>query len=232
MKLSLYIKYIAIAVFTFACFVVKAEQTDTNIRQKQVCEIEDKTHHRVGFNGSLTSSLSWLLEFSYHYMLNRHIGFGGSVGSWEVYYEEGWASGSNRKIDEDYNKPWNFFIRPSILLKTPALKHRACSWSVFAEPGVMLNIPYQSVCIESTPNWPAVDYDYISTTKGQWLAIDLRIGVSLDIDPCGVSVGYVISNHDVYSQYRHLSYNGISFKNFYPHKSLMQGAYISLSYNL
>ena len=196
---------------------------------------EDKTHHRVGFNGALTSSYTWQLEFSYHYMFNRYIGVGGSAGSWEVYYEEGWASDKNWNIDDDDNKPWNFYIRPSVLLKTPALKYRACEWSIFAEPGVMLNIPYQRVCIESRHNGSATEYDYISTTKGQWLASDLRVGVSvsvsLDSDQFGVSAGYMMSNLDVYSQYRHLSYKGVSFEKFYSRKPFMQGAYISLSYS-
>lgn len=58
---------------------------------------EDKTHHRIGFNGALTSSDSWQLEFSYHYMFNRYIGLGGSMGSWQVWYEDGWASLQNRE---------------------------------------------------------------------------------------------------------------------------------------
>ena len=49
----------------------------------------------------------------------------------------------------------------------------------------MLNIPYQSVCIENASNWPDIDYDYISTNKGQWFAMDFRIGVNLDVGPCG-----------------------------------------------
>lgn len=192
---------------------------------------DNQTHHRVGFNGALTSSDSWQLEFSYHYMFNRYVGLGGSVGSWKVWYEDGWASGKNWNIDEDDNKPWNFYLRPSVLLKTPALKYRACAWSIFAEPGIMLNIPYQRVCIEKTQNWSIIDYEYISTTKGQWLALDLRIGVSLDVGPCGISAGYMMSNLDVYSQYRHLTYNGVSFDKFYPKKPFMQGAYLSCSYN-
>ncbi len=192
---------------------------------------EDKMHHRVGFNGALTSSDSWQLEFSYHYMFNNCVGLGGSVGSWKVWYEDGWASGSNWNIDDDDNKPSNFYLRPSVLLKTPAWKYSACAWSIFAEPGVMLNIPYQRVCIEKTPNRPDTDYDYISTNKGQWLALDLRIGVSLDVGPCGISAGYMMSNLDVYSQYRHLSYNRISFEKFYPKKPFMQGVFMSCSYN-
>ena len=70
-------------------------------------------------------------------------------------------------------------------MKTPSIKYRACLWSLFAEPGLMLNIPYQSVCIENASNWPDIDYDYISTNKGQWFAMDFRIGVNLDVGPCG-----------------------------------------------
>lgn len=194
-------------------------------------ESEEKTHHRVGFNGALTSSDSWQLEFSYHYMFGKYIGLGGSIGWWKVYFDEGHASGSNWSVDDDYNKPENLYLRPSLLLKSPALKSGDCAWSLFAEPGIQMSIPYRRVCIESTPNWPVIDYDYVSTSKGQWLALDLRLGVSLDVGPCGISAGYMMSNLDVYSQYRHLSYKGISFKDFYPRKSFMQGGYLSLSYN-
>ena len=216
MKNTVTIRFLCLAVFWLLCSGALAE---------------DKTHHRVGLNGAVTSSDSWLLEFSYHYMFNRYVGLGGSVGTWKVYFEDGRASGQNWSIDGDDNKPWNFYLRPSVLLKTPAIKYRASLWSLFAEPGLMLNIPYQRVCIENTSNWPYIDYDYISTNKGQWIAIDLRIGVSLDIGPIGINAGYMMSNLDVYSQYRHLSYNGNSFKKFYPKKPFMQGAYISCSYN-
>lgn len=56
---------------------------------------EEALKNRVALSGLLTSSDSWQIEFSYHYMFNKYIGLGGSVGLWKVYYEEGWASGSN-----------------------------------------------------------------------------------------------------------------------------------------
>lgn len=46
----------------------------------------------------------------------------GSVGLWKVYFEDGWASGKNWNIDEDDNKLWTLYLRPSVLLKTPAIK--------------------------------------------------------------------------------------------------------------
>lgn len=112
MSVTPHIRYFALAVLLSVCSTAGAK---------------DMPRHRVGFNGALTSSDSWQLEFSYHYMLNRYVGLGGSAGSWRVYFEEGWASGNNWNIDEDDNKPWNLYIRPSVLLKIPALKYRACS---------------------------------------------------------------------------------------------------------
>ena len=45
----------------------------------------------------------------------------------------------------------------------------------------MLNVPYQQVSIEKTQNWTHTEYDYISTNKGQWFAIDVRLGINMDI---------------------------------------------------
>lgn len=192
---------------------------------------EERTPHRVSFSATLTSSDSYSTEIAYHYMFCNCAGVGGAVGYWANWYEDGWASGRNWNIADDDNKPSNLYLRPSVVLKTPGLKIRAASWSLFAEPGIMLNVPYQRVCIESTPNWPTTDYDYVSTGKGQWFAMDLRVGIALEMGPCGLSAGYMMSNLDIYSQYRHLSYKGVSFEKFYPEKPFMQGAYISLSYN-
>ena len=189
------------------------------------------THNRAAFIGTLTSSDSYSLEMSYHYMCCRYVGVGGALGYWSNWYEDGWASGNNWNIESDDNKPSNFYLRPSVVLKSPSVRFKQTRWSLYAEPGVMLNVPYQRVCIEKTQNPIRTDFDYISTNKGQWFAIDVRLGINMDIGPCGFSAGYMISNLDIYSQYRHLSYNGTSFEKFYPKKSFMQGAYLMLSYN-
>ena len=193
-------------------------------------EDDENPRCRVAFNATLTSSDTYSLEASGHYMLCRYVGIGGALGIWANYYDDGWASGKDWNIDDDDNRPSNLYLRPSVVLESPAIRYRASSWSLFAEPGIMLNIPYQRVCIESTPDWPVIEYDYISTNKGQWLAYEVRAGISLGIGPCGLSAGYTISNLDIYSQYRHLTYKGTPFTDFYPRKPLMQGAYISLAY--
>lgn len=192
---------------------------------------DDFTHHRASTTGALTSSDCYQLQLSYHYMIWRFFGVGGGFGNWQNYYEDGHASGPNWAIDDDDNKPWNLYLQPSVVLKTPPLSLGQVRLSLYAEPGVIIMIPYTKVCIEKTYGLQVVDDDYISTNKGQWLAVDVHLGVNADIGPCGVSIGYLMSNLDIYSQMRHLSYNGVSFRDFYPRKSFTQGAYLTLSYN-
>ncbi len=162
--------------------------------------------------------------------LNPYIGLGGAIGTWKVWYEDGWASEKDWEIESDDNKPFNVYLRPSVVLKSPALKVKKVDMGVMIEPGVMMNIPYASANIRQFTKWPDYDYKHISTSKGQWLAVDMRIGVYVNFGSVGFSAGYLMSNLDVYSQYRHLEYNGISFSKYYPRKAFMQGAYITASY--
>lgn len=201
-------------------------------------EKEEKTKQHAEMYGALTSSDSYQVDLSYHYMVVPYVGFGASVGVWKVYFADGYAQGKNWEIDDDSCKPENLFIRPSLYLKSPAIKIRKCKWSVFANPGIMISVPYAHVNIIKTLSnlRPGVYYSeqtlgHASTTKGQWCAADIRLGLCLDIGPIGFSAGYLASNHDVYSQYRHMSYKGISFKEFYPEKPFMQGVFLTTSYN-
>lgn len=193
-------------------------------------QFEDLTPNRAYISGMLTSSDSWQVDLGYHYMILPFLGVGGGIGWWGNYYVDGYASGRNWNISSDDEKPWNMYIRPSIVIKTPALKIRDAYLGGFVEPGVMMNIPYHSVYIDSTPHWPQTDSKKISTNKGQWCAIDAKIGVYVNIGPCGFCLGYSMSNFDIYSQRRHLSYNGVSFSKFYPKKTFMQGAFLTASY--
>lgn len=188
------------------------------------------SHNRVSLSGLVTSSDTYQIDASYHYMFNRYIGLGGSFGFWKVWYEDGWAAEKDWEIESDENKPSNLYIRPSIVIKSHALKIRQVDLGLYAEPGVMLNIPYTGVNIRQYTQWPDYDYKHISTTSGQWFSVDLRVGIFVNFGSCGFSAGYTLSNYDVYSQYRHLSYKGIPFSRYYPKKSFMQGAYLTASY--
>lgn len=201
----------------------------TSRSQEDISDDPDFTHNRGGVAGLLTSSDSWQCEFSYHYMFGPLIGIGGSVGAWSVYMEEGWASGNNWEIESDDNKPYNVYLRPSLMLMTPTVNIKSVGVGFFLEPGLMLNIPYRQVNIRQDLRWPDYEYRTASTTGGQWFAVDMRAGVFVKIGSGMISAGYMMSDFDVYSQQRHLSYRGESFADFYPRKPYLQGAYLSLT---
>lgn len=191
------------------------------------------THHRAAVTGMLNSSDSYDLRLSYHYMIWKYLGAGGGVGFWRNYFVDGHASGPGWNIDYDNDHPWNFYLSPSLVIKSPALRIKQVYLSLYAEPGLMLNIPYARVCIEKTQGLQVYDYDYVSTNRGQWLAWDVHAGVNLDVGPIGVSIGYMMSNLDIYSYFRHLKYDGVSFSEFYPKKTnFIQGVYLTVSFNL
>lgn len=192
---------------------------------------EDFSHHRASITGALNSSDSYELELSYHYMICKYLGVGGSFGWWQNYFVDGHASGKGWSIDYDNDNPRNIFIRPSLVVKSPALRIKQVLLSLYAEPGLMLNLPYTHVCIDKLRGAEVYDYEYISTNRGQWLAWDVHAGINVEVGPFGAGIGYLMSNLDIYSYFRNLSYDGISFRDFYPKKtSFIQGAYLTFSY--
>lgn len=213
--------------FLLACFSVLSSAAEEE-REENF----EFTHNRASISGLLTSSDAWQLELGYHYMFSRYIGVGASIGAWQVYFVDGWASGPDWNIDSDNgnDRPSNIYLHPSLVFKTKAIKVKQVDIGLYIEPGAMMNVPYKRVCIRQDLRWPESEYRYVGTGKGQWFAPDIRLGVCANIGPCGITAGYVISDLDVYSQFRHLSYRGQSFADFYPHKSSMRGAYLTLSY--
>ena len=189
--------------------------------------------NRIAFSGVFSSSYSWQLDASWHYMVNPYIGLGASIGTWEVVYPDGHPEGADWRVEYDEygsQKPWNLFIRPSAVLKTPGVRIKKCEIGFFAQPGIMMNIPYASVSVLQGSAQTGYTRKTVSTTKGQWLAFDAKIGPSVNVGPCGFSIGYLISTHDIYGQFKCLKYDGVSFDRFYPKKTLLQGIYAMASY--
>lgn len=193
---------------------------------------KSNTHHRPSITGMLTSSDCWQLEMSYHYMFCKYIGAGGGIGILKNYFVEGYASGRDWNIDSDDEKPQHVYIHPSIVLKSPSVSIRQTHWGLYAEPGAMLTLPYTRVAIRNYKHWPSWELAHASTKHGQWFGADLRVGLYFEIGPASISFGYIWSNYDIYSQYRHLSYRGTSFSQFYPSKPVTHGAFLSFSANI
>lgn len=187
--------------------------------------------HRVAFTGMLTSSITWQLEGSYHFMISPYVGIGGGIGCWEAFDPDGFPWGQGWEIDDESEKITSVYLHPSVILRSPALKLGNVGLRLIAEPGIMLDFPYSMVWInEVSPEGRFIDNHHIGTGRGQWCAFDCRMGLCVDFGQIDIIAGWMVSNFDIYSMRRHLSYDGVRFSKFYPRKPFMQGAYLSISY--
>lgn len=197
----------------------------TNLPEK-----EKPSHHRVGATGALANN-TWQWEFSYHYMFCPYIGIGTGIGMWGQIASEGYPSGKDWSINDYYEGTKNGYLRPSIVLRSPILlKTKQLDCGLFAEPGLMMSLPEVNVQIDLYYQDYPVEHRFISSSKGQWGAIDCRMGVYLNVEHVDITLGWFLSGHDIYSYRRNLEYAGEKFNQFYPKKQLWQGAFLTLSY--
>lgn len=187
---------------------------------------------RIGMNLQFTTHHSWQIDFGCHYMLSQHVGVGGSVGGWRQYKSPISPEGPNWWVLRSDRHPSNVFIRPSVLLMTSELfRIGKVGVGFSACPGLQFNVPQQRVTIMIANDWDYSDNVKVHTTKGEWFAVDCRAGFYLHAGPVFLQMGYVASSLNIYGMYRNLEYNHVSFKNFYPHSSWLQGGYMTVSYN-
>lgn len=196
-------------------------------------ESEEEGRHRFGFNGALTSSDTWQLETEYHFMFLPCAGVGGSLGLWKQYYYDGVPGGSDWEIIDDDRYISNLYLRPSLILISPTLfSIRDANIKLMAEPGIMMNVPYQCVGIDIYKNGRFEDYTTRSSSKGQWCAFDCRAGVNVSVGPINISAGYLISNLNIYGISRNIEFRSEKFSQFYPNKRYLQGAFLSVTCNI
>lgn len=189
-------------------------------------------HHRVALDGAITSSSTYILEASYHYMINQHVGIGAGIGLNQSYSADAHPSGNNWEIDSDTSRPGNMYLHLSALFKTPSLIFKSISWGLMAEPGVALQVPYARCYVEDLEHLQVTNRHLLSTNKGQVFSADARIGIYANFNRIGISAGYILTTFDINSYYRNFSYRGVSFDKFYPHRPVSHGAFLTLSYYL
>lgn len=189
-------------------------------------------HHRIALDGAITSSCTYVLEASYHYMFNHYMGIGSGIGLNQSYSADAHPSGNNWEIDSDTSRPGNMYMHLSALFKTPSLLFGPISWGLMAEPGVALQVPYARCYVEDLEHLQVVNRHLLSTNKGQIFSADARIGIYANFNRIGISAGYLITTFDINSYYRNFSYRGVSFDNFYPQRPVSHGAFLTLSYYL
>lgn len=189
-------------------------------------------HHRIALDGAITSSSTYILEASYHYMFNQCVGIGAGIGLNQSYSADAYPSGNNWEIDSDTSRPGNMYLHLSALFKTPSLHLKSISWGLMAEPGIALQVPYARCYVEDLEHLQVVNRHLLSTNKGQVFSADARIGIYANFNRIGISAGYILTTFDINSYYRNFSYRGVSFADLYPQRQVSHGAYLTLSYYL
>lgn len=212
----------SIFILLLLCYIlpIKAQQEEKLIRNK------------ITVSGMLTSSDTWQIDASYHYMICHNIGIGASIGMWKQISVEGLPKGEGWKLYEKNEKLENFYIRPSIYLTSPKIVRLSeCGINLFIEPGFMMNLPYNKVLILSQDKRGIThDLKELKSHNGRWYAFDCKAGLSLDFGEGGFSVGYIYSSLDIFAMRRCMEYGNKSFNDFYPSKKPLHGGYISVYY--
>lgn len=194
---------------------------------------DEITRNSIAVEMALTSDDTWSVEVGYRFRLLHFLSAGVSLGYWKTYTEPNVPNGSNWYVSDEDRKISNFYLRPNIMFITPKLfSIRDCIFHLYANPGLMLNIPYAKADIDIIePNGAVLYNDKATNHKGKWCAFDIGCGIMFGTDDVNFSIGYQFSTIDVYGMHRDLSYKGKSFADFYPKRKYQYGAVIGISYN-
>ncbi|MGN0213720.1 MAG: hypothetical protein ACI4AH_02795 [Muribaculaceae bacterium] len=189
-------------------------------------------HHQLELSGMVVSR-AWLVDIAYHYRLNAFVGVGGSFGVWGNFVSQDGAYGDGWRMRYNSNQPGNVFLRPSLSLYSPMLLNiGGMEWKIYAEPGVIMQIPYGRAYVSTYDAQDRfVDECVVTSSHGKWAMPDCRLGVTVQADNCNLSVGYYVSTLDIYSTYRNMRFNGEHFDWTLPKHKLQQGLFVSISYN-
>lgn len=165
--------------------------------------------------------------------MNQYVGVGGSVGVWGNLISNDGAHGNGWDMRYKTNNPGNVFLRPSVsLFSAMLLCTGGIEWKLYAEPGVILQVPYGQAYVSTYDALGRfVAEREITSSRGKWAMPDCRLGVTLQADNFDISFGYYVSTLDVYGEYRNMRFNGERFDRTLPKHKLQHGAFMSLSYN-
>lgn len=182
---------------------------------------------RIAVTGALTADETWQAELSYHQMLNPYVGLGAGLGLWRERDAKAIPSGKGWRVHPDDERIRGFYLHPSIVLITPPiLRLGPIGLGLTGEAGAKLSLPYDRVTVALNGGKQT---KHVSTTKGQWASVDGRLAVFVNFSALSVSLGYQISNLDIYARRRKQQYGNVSFAKFYPSPEAQHAAFASLA---
>ncbi len=198
---------------------------------------QDNGSNELALSGSLMTGCAYDMRLSYSHSINKYIGVGGAFGMYKQWHNNYLPEGdiksgkwSSWQLSDSDNKMQKVYIEPTLSFKTPTLIHFG-SWEMAlqTEPGIMMQIPYTFVDINYIDRNTMRSYVKIkSTHAADWCFWDLRTMLRFSSDNTFISVGYGISNLDIYSSCRPMNVEGTSFNSVYPSKKLNHSIFIKI----
>lgn len=196
---------------------------------------QDYSHHSVSLTGGITFDDTWKVEFSYRFSPFKYVGFGAGVGYWRQYGNDNvpheymvWA------VNDESKNIGDFYLRPNVMVYTPDFFHiKDCAFSLFVNPGAILNIPYGNANLDLIDATGVVTgSDNVHNSHGKWAAFDLTFGLRFGTEDAHFFLGYEFSTMDIYGMYRPMVYRGVKFNNFYPSRKRQNGLTFEISLEL
>lgn len=187
----------------------------------------------------LNTNDAYALEFSYHYMLFHYLDIGSGIGYFKQWYNEYFPNGktdgkwNSWTLSESDRKIEKLYLRPSVLLSSPPLfKVGKYKFLLKGEFGVQLLSPHTGIYVDYVnSNTYDSKLKYESTNKGDWCFWNVKGSVGLRAYSSVLSLGYGISNLDIYSSRRFIKVENTLLSEFYPNRKLTHTLFISLSYS-
>jgi hypothetical protein len=170
-----------------------------------------------GFNVAEDASLD--VELSYAWFPLRYAGVAMSLGLDDNYGDKGMLG---RTDEDDYEYDPDRIIRfnmiPSLAFRTPTLwlrKDHDCGLLLQCEPGMMMSFPKNDDVYfwERTSSGERPEYANYTRYKavnhdGKWLFWRVKTSLSLRVDDCLLSVGWMLSNYNIAYCRNNMYYQG------------------------
>ena len=204
-------------------------------------EEPEESKHELAFSAGLNTNDAVAFDFSYRYSICSFVALGTGIGIYKQWYHEGVPSSDLKEkpevtwsLDEDDQKIYKFYAEPFLALKSPMLFNVGkCKVHMELEPGLLLQIPRENVHVELVNAYTQEhSMKSISTSKGKWCFFDVKAMLRFSFDNEALSLGYSFSNLDIYTNYRYLSFGGVSFSEFYPKAKPTHTIFLRYSHRL
>lgn len=156
--------------------------------EKKVLETLPNRWQEINLSGGLNGNGYFEIEPSYSYMLNRNMGLTAGVNFMLGAADQDYYNNITQKFENRILNIQTLLLRPAIRFRFPiAYQNKAELFALNIEPGVY--IPVGSEKYKSN-----IIAEQLGNKKMDWLYLNLKTAITLDLCPLFLSVGYSITD--------------------------------------